>query len=84
MPQELYPAYLERYYNSAPPHRPGSTPPGANISWRALEARAAATPGFTRFVSPSLHVRVFSATAILFWVRGAFSGACCDALPGSS
>jgi uncharacterized protein YneF (UPF0154 family) len=66
--QELHLAYLERYYSS--------NAPGASSSWLALEARAAATPGFTRFVSPSLHVRVFSAIAILFWVRGGQLVAC--------
>jgi hypothetical protein len=71
MLQELHPAYLERHYNSTPPRRPGSSATAANSSWLSLEAAAAAMPGFSRFVSPSLHVRVFSATAILFWVRGA-------------
>ncbi len=60
-PQVLHPAYLDRFYCSAPPGSPGS-------SWAQLEARAAATPGFQRFTSPSLHVRAFSATAILFYV----------------
>jgi hypothetical protein len=66
--QELYPAYLEHYYSTAPPR---SNNTADNSSWMQLEARAAATPGFARFVSPSLHVRVFSASAILFWVSGA-------------
>jgi hypothetical protein len=33
-----------------------------------LEARAASSPGFTRFTSPDLHVCAFSSTAILFKV----------------
>ncbi|KAF6260164.1 hypothetical protein COO60DRAFT_1700492 [Scenedesmus sp. NREL 46B-D3] len=71
LPLELYPAYLERYYNSAPP---GSNTSAGSSSWLQLEDRAAATPSFTRFVSSSLHVRVFSASAILFWVNGTADG----------
>uniref|UniRef100_A0A383WEL1 Red chlorophyll catabolite reductase n=1 Tax=Tetradesmus obliquus TaxID=3088 RepID=A0A383WEL1_TETOB len=66
LPLELHPAYLEHYYNSAPPSSSNTT--AGSSSWMQLEARAAASPGFSRFVSPSLHVRVFSASAILFWV----------------
>jgi len=53
--QELHPAYLEHYYTTAPA--------GAGSSWMQLDAAAEGTPGFTRFTSPSLHVRAFSSSA---------------------
>lgn len=56
--QVCHPHYLDRFYCSAPP--------GAGSSWMQLEQRAQQQQGFTRFTSPSLHVRACSATAILF------------------
>ncbi|WIA21326.1 hypothetical protein OEZ85_000553 [Tetradesmus obliquus] len=56
-----HPHYLDRFYCSAPP--------GAGSSWMQLEQRAQQQQGFTRFTSPSLHVRACSATAILFNVK---------------
>lgn len=60
--------YLNRYY--------ASPPPGGASSWAELEAAASALPGFVRFTSPSLDVRVFGACSILFNVR-----ACCAVVP---
>lgn len=79
-PQALYPAYLDRYYSSPPPCPANPPAPAAGAAssnpapglpaWAVLEAACAADPLFERFVSPSLHVRAFSPTAILFNVRG--------------
>jgi hypothetical protein len=77
--QALYPAYIDRYYASAPPgprpRQPAAEAPGAPLkhceSWARLEAACAQDALFKRFVSPSFHVRAFAPTAILFNVRGA-------------
>eukprot|EP00775_Hariotina_reticulata_P013391 gene13391-13518_t len=54
----MNPRYLEQYYTTAPP--------GQDKSWMQLDASAQASPGFTRFTSPSLHVRAFASSAILY------------------
>jgi hypothetical protein len=59
-PQEMNPEYLEQYYTTAPP--------GVDKSWLQLDALAQASAGFNRFTSPSMHVRVFASTAILYHV----------------
>jgi len=74
-PQALYPAYIDRYFCTPPPRPPSSAAPTPTPkppsppplpSWAQLEAACAADPLFQRFVSPSMHIRAFSPTAILF------------------
>jgi hypothetical protein len=73
--QALYPAYLDRYFCTAPPQPDAATDAkDALPSWAALEAACAADPRCERFVSPSLHVRAFSPTAILFNVDTSKAG----------
>ncbi|GBF88230.1 hypothetical protein Rsub_00942 [Raphidocelis subcapitata] len=77
----LYPAYVDRYYTSPPPQtparpaaQPGAPPPPPRPapppprlpSWAQLEAARAGDALFSRFASPSFHVRAFAATAMLF------------------
>jgi hypothetical protein len=78
--QALYPAYIDRYYASPPPPAPGksgqsgqagqSGAPARLPSWAQLEAACTGDPLFSRFASPSFHVRAFAGTAILFNVSG--------------
>ncbi|KAI8467052.1 MAG: hypothetical protein J3K34DRAFT_472042 [Monoraphidium minutum] len=87
----LYPAYVDRYYTSPPPACTAAaavtqTGGGGGGSWAALEAACAGSALFERFVSPSLHVRAFSSTAILFNVDSGPEGraAMLDAIEGAA
>lgn len=91
-PQALYPAYIDRYYASHPPvAEPQSTTNASKGavqqeqeqqqqlgSWAQLEAACGANALFQRFTSPSMHVRAFSSTAILFNVRVGLCVRSCD------
>ncbi|KAG2426954.1 hypothetical protein HXX76_012739 [Chlamydomonas incerta] len=75
-------AYLDKYYNQPPPLQeaaPGQEPPQQQLpSFKALEAEARKTPGFSPFVSPSLWVRAQAAGALCFnvaWGPAAAAGA---------